>query len=301
MAQSLPTRIATVAAYLFPSIIFVGLVILLELFLPLSFLFSDFLIRGVALSQAILLGAILAETFRLFRGSLAHGPRYVLVASVLAVVLTLEAWPNASILVACAAYAASHAALDAHLHRLRSQRSKLQLDPLLLLGLLVLVVLGAWGTPWAALALLSDVWNDTFLSGQLARSCLWAALGPSLLPVLLLHLAYSLAGFWGLASVGLGLLAVFVIVGNRSPKAFPKKRAEPRGWIAAAFHAGFVPALALLTIAALATWPENIQWGPIFFWVMLLGFGLRIRGWNLKILVSLAWAVLCVQAILESL
>ncbi len=301
MSHGLARRIATVATYLLPSILFVGLVILLELFVPLSFLFSDFLIRGVALSQAILLGAILADTFRLFRGSLKHGPRYVLVSSVLAVVLTLEAWPNATILFTCAAYAAIHAAVDAHLRRLRSQSSKLQLDPLLLLGLLVLVVLGAWGTPWAALALLSDVWSDPFLSGQLARSCLWAALGPSLLPVLLLHLAYSLAGLWGLLALGLGLLSVFVIVGNRSPTALPMKNPEVRGWIAAAFHAGFVPALALLTIGTLATWPENIQWEPIYFFVMLLGFGLRSLGWNLKILVSLAWVVLCVQAILESL
>ncbi|MEO5667553.1 MAG: hypothetical protein ABIR96_05810 [Bdellovibrionota bacterium] len=294
-------RATSVVGYLLPSLMFVAVVLLLENLLPLSFLFSDLFVRGISLSQAVLLGAILFEVFRLFRDSLKLGLRYVAVSSALAITLHVSGWPNASVLAACGVYAALHALVETHARSRRQEKDRLKLDPLVMLTVLGLVSLGAWGTPWASLGLLGDVWSDNGLSGQLARSCLWAALGPSMLPVLLLHLSYAIAALPGLLMMTCGLGLIFFVVGNTSREAWPRQEVSPRPWVQAAFHGGFVPALALVTIAALMTWPENIQWEQLYFWVMLLGFALRARGWNIKIIVSLAWVVLFTQAIIESL
>jgi|GEM_PF-3200619 len=294
-------RGATIAGYLLPSILFVGFIVALERSLPLSLLFSDFVIRGLALSEAILLGAVAFEASRLFRGAYPHGKRYVFLAALTALVLATAAWPHAAILLACGIYAALHSATDAYARRARARARRLNLDPFALLATMGLVAVGAWGTPWAALALIGDLWSDNVLAGQLARSCLWAALGPSLVPVLLLHLAYDVAQFSGLAVMSIGLGTVFFILSNASQGAGSQPAPPPRDWIRTAFYAGFLPGLGVLMIATLSTWPQNIRWEQIFVWVMLLGWALRARGWNIKILISLAWAVLCVQAFIESL
>lgn len=300
-SPALSVRLAGLLGYLIPSLLFVTATLLLEHLLPLSVIFSDIWTRGMSLSQAMLLGAIVFETTRVFRSTFPYGTRYVLITALIVIVLTLDAWPNSAILLVCAFYAGAHRAVDLYIMRRLDQTRKLQLEPLSLMVSLALILVAAWGTPWTALALLGDIWTDDVLSGQLARSCLWAALGPSVLPVLLLHLAYSVAQLEGLLAVLGAMLVVFSLLGNDARGRLPKKEIAGRLWISAAFHAGFLPALGLLSLAAVATWPESILWEGLFFWVMLLGFALRARGWNLKILISLAWAVLCVQEIVERL
>jgi chromate transport protein ChrA len=129
-------RLVTVLGFLLPSLIFTSVVLLLEAQLPLSFLFSRPWIRGVTLSQAILLGAIVFEAFRLFRATISQGPRYVIVSSALTLTLTLLVWPNSTILLACAFYAGLHYSLD---------RRFLRTEPFVLIASLMLVVVGAWG------------------------------------------------------------------------------------------------------------------------------------------------------------
>jgi hypothetical protein len=144
----------------------------------------------------------------------------------------------------------------------------------------------------------TDIWSDNVLSGQLARSCLWAALGPSMLPVLLLHLAYSVAQWSGLALMLAALILGFSALISRRPHLQPAPEKSVAG---VAFRTGFLPALALLAIGAVSHWPESIHWEIMLFWIMILGFALRGLGWNMKILISLAWVVLFVQEIIERL
>jgi hypothetical protein len=283
-----------VAAYLLPSLIFVMAAVLIEAWLPTAFVYSDLLARIVAASEAILLGAILFETLRVFHGSLGHGTRYVVLASLTTMALTLAAWPNAAILLVSAVYAGLHSRFDARLQA----RDKLRVHPLVTLVPLALVVLGSWGSPWTGLALLGDVWSDDALSGQLARSCLWAAFGPSVLPVLVLHLSYAKAQWAGLALTSVGLFLIYFLLADGRPR---RASSAEYVWISKAFYAGFIPSLALLTIGALSTWPTNIQWEALHFWIVVLGFALRARGWDLKILVSLALAILSLQTIVERL
>jgi len=290
------TRLSGVLGYLIPSLLFTLLAIVLESEVPTTIVFSTTVTQGVAFAQAVLLGAILCETFRVFRVALLQSSaRYVFLASLLAIVLTLQAWPNATILLCCGAYATLHSSLDVWLRK-RSSTVTLRLDPLVMLAALSLVTLGAWGSPWVAMALLNDIWADNVMSGQLARSCVWAALGPSILPVLLLHLAYSRASWAGFAVMALGIGLVFFVLGKTS-----RQQTQASPVIATAFYGGFVPALALLCIGALSPWPEDIQWNPLLFFVILLGFALRWRGWNIKILLSLSLVVLFVRTIVESL